>query len=108
MHNEGNEKIITYLTVGASSFEKELGFGSAVPIVVEVENPYDYYLPLTVYVSTLSIGVNLTENNVKRVVLEPGDRKNLYWIVKVPHNLDPDLIYTGFIKFNNHNITFGN
>jgi transglutaminase-like putative cysteine protease len=74
--------------------KKSAGFGSYVPIEVKVKNLRDYYLSTKVIIAKAP---ELTEDNVKQILLEPKEEKSLYWIVKIPF-ADPDYIYTTTVE----------
>ena len=67
-----------------------VGFGSYVPVEVKIKNLQNSYLATKLIVTKAP---DLTESNVRRVLLEPKEEKSVYWIVEIPE-ADPDYVYT--------------
>ena len=63
-----------------------VGPGSYVPIEVKVANNNKYYLPEKIVVTKAP---ELTERNVKSVLLEPHTEESVFWIIKIPETLEP-------------------
>tara|TARA_Y100000310_G_scaffold342637_1_gene446709 strand:- start:10838 stop:12781 length:1944 start_codon:yes stop_codon:yes gene_type:complete len=70
------------------------GFGSYVPVGVRVRNIKDTYIAPRIVITKAP---ELTETNVKRILLRPKEEKTLYWIVNIPE-ADPNYIYTTTIE----------
>lgn len=68
-----------------------IGPGSYVPIEVSVENTQQFYVPETISVVKAP---ELEGSNIKNILLKPGEIKKLYWIMKIPNDLDPSYVYT--------------
>lgn len=73
----------------------EVGPGSYVPMQVIVENPYDKFTANTI---TITKAPSKIEDNQKPVLLKPSNEKSIFWIVRVPSDLNPGFIYTSEIE----------
>mgnify|MGYP001619188620 FL=1 len=69
------------------------GFGSYNLAEVAVENLEDYYVSSEIYISKPK-EISLEENFVKSILLKPKEKKSVFWIVKLPSNLERNYIYT--------------
>ena len=76
--------------------ENDVGPGSYVPVKIEAENLNDYYLTLSVYLTRVPIEV---KNYAQDIVLKPKEKKNVFFIVEVPKNLDSEFTYTSQVQF---------
>jgi hypothetical protein len=76
-----------------------VGPGSYVPIEVELKNKADYYLPVTIAVTKAD---GLTEGHIKSLLLKPNEIKKVFWINKVPKNLDRGYGYISKIEVQDH------
>ena len=65
-------------------------FGSYVPIEVKLKNIKSSYIVPKIIVTKAP---ELTEKNVKKIILRPKEEKSLYWIIKIPE-ADESYIYT--------------
>ncbi|MCX6712058.1 MAG: transglutaminase domain-containing protein [Candidatus Woesearchaeota archaeon] len=75
--------------------EKEIGFGSYVPVRVTIENLKDYYVSSSIF---LTKAPGLIGTNSKTVLLKPNEIKQVYWIISIPENLDKNYIYDAAIE----------
>lgn len=80
-----------YLDIQVIPIRTEVGPDSYLPIEVQLTNNNDYYVPTKVYIT---IAPDLTEDNSKNILLEPGQIASLFWTIRLPSELDPNLIYT--------------
>ena len=85
------EKIKSSLDFSINPLKELIGFGDYVPLEVKVKNLRDHYVVADLFVVKAP---GLVGSNSKRVLLEPGKEKNVYWILKVDDDLDPNYIYT--------------
>jgi len=69
---------------------KTAKFGSYVPIEVKVKNLKITYVAPKIVITKAP---ELTEENVKRVLLGPKEEKSIFWIIKIPVS-DASYIYT--------------
>ena len=76
--------------------KEKVGFGSNVPVEVNIKNLQDYYVPITLYASKAP---KIFGSNTKNFVLRPKEEKNFYWIIKIDDNLNEGYIYTSLIEF---------
>lgn len=72
-----------------------IGPGSYVPIQVSIKNLNDFYLPESLYILKAP---ELNNGNVKRILLRPFEEKTVYWIAKVPENLESDYEYKSLLE----------
>ena len=72
-----------------------VGPGSFVPVEVTLTNPRDIYIPEGVVITKAP---PLVEKNVKHVLVKPSSSEKLYWIVKIPKNVDPNFMYSTFVE----------
>jgi len=73
----------------------EVGQGSYVPIKVTITNPFDSYVSTTL---TITKSPELTESNVKQIMLKPKQEKSIFWITKIPKDISPSFIYTTVLE----------
>src|SRR3990167_7157174 len=79
----------------ASLIEDEVGPGSYVPLRISVEKPFDYFVSTSLIITKAP---QLTEKNVKQVLIKPKSRTDVFWLIKVPDNIDSDYLYTSDIE----------
>ena len=89
------EKFISPLTISIDPYKKSAGPESFVPLLVAVGNPTDYYISTSVVIKKAP---ELTENNVKQVLLKPKETKTIGWIIKVSENIEEGYIYTAELE----------
>ncbi|MDP4012136.1 MAG: transglutaminase-like domain-containing protein [Candidatus Nanoarchaeia archaeon] len=82
------------LEISAAAIEKNVGFGSYVPLEVNVKNKLNSYFIANLYVTKAP---GLTGENSKRIILKPNEEKVAHWIVKVPDDLDENYVYTALL-----------
>ncbi len=80
-----------YLEMEINPLYNNVGENSYIPFEVELTNNHNYYVPARV---TITVAPGLTEVNNKAILLEPNQKKSLFWIATIPDNLDSSLIYT--------------
>ncbi len=88
---EVGEKISPFVRISATPLVNDVGPESYMPIKVNVENLQDFYLPITLQVVKAP---DLTEENVKSLLLKPRQQKSLYWIIQVPKDLKARYLYS--------------
>lgn len=71
----------------------EMGFGSYNVITANIQNLDDYYVSRVVSLSKTS-GLEILGELKKDVLLKPGERIRVSWLVKVPDVLERQYIYT--------------
>ena len=105
------EKIQSPVEISIKPIEEKLAPGSYVPLEITVRNPQTHYLPETI---TITKAFELTEQNTKRILLEPEQTKTIYWITKIPEEAQRGYIYTlvieveeSFHKKGSTNVSFG-
>ena len=89
------EKIDSPLEFKIRPLINNIGPGSYVPLEVEINNEKNYYLPVSFIITKAG---ELTEDNIKLVLLKPGERKKIFWITKINQEIKEDYIYTSIIE----------
>ncbi len=87
----GNFK--TSLNIEASPLKKAISFGSYNLLEATVKNPNDFYYATEIYLSK-SKEVEIIGNELKSVLLLPGETKKIFWILKLNNNLNSRYSYT--------------
>ncbi|RME54542.1 transglutaminase domain-containing protein [Candidatus Woesearchaeota archaeon] len=83
------------VSMKVESLEDNLGEGSYVPIMVDIVNPNNYYVPLKVRLTTAP---QVVGKSYKNVLLRPLEEKNVFFIVKLKDNLKPNYVYTTVVE----------
>jgi len=83
------------LNLNVKILENEASDGSYIPIQVIVENSKPYYVSSIVYFSK---SPELVEDNSKEILLKPFERRSLFWVTKVPGDLDKRFEYIAIIE----------
>lgn len=76
---------------------KVIGPGSYVPIEITLENNNGFYVPESI---TITKAQELEGSNFKIVLLKPNEKKVVYWIMKIPSNLEPLYTYSTVVEAN--------
>ncbi len=79
------------LEIDLDLVQRKVGFGSYALVEAEVRNLGDYYRPTVVY---LSRAPEVIGENTHPILLKPKETKKIYWVVKIPGDLDPKFLYT--------------
>jgi len=80
-----------------SPLKDKVGFGSYNALLVELTNPYNYYVPTEVLISR-SEGIKMYDDFNRYVLMEPREKKKEYWIIRVEDSLQENYIYNFTIK----------
>mgnify|MGYP001565998514 CR=1 FL=1 len=88
-------KIRSPYNIEVSLIDDKVGPGSYIPLRVSVENTFNHFSSTSIVVTR---SAQLTEDNVKQVLLKPKSRSDVFWVLKVPNNLNADYIYTADIE----------
>ncbi len=99
--NKGN-KIDPLTKLEVNLLENNVGFGSYVPVQIIIENLEDYYVYDKIY---LTKAPEVIDNNIKVVMLKPGEIKEEYWLVHVPKDMKSGYKYSSVINIES---AFGN
>ncbi len=70
--------------------ENQVGPGSHVPVKISIENTKDFYIPIQFRVTKAPM---IEESNIKMVILKPRESKDIFFLVKIPDNLDSGYVY---------------
>ncbi|MDD5133111.1 MAG: transglutaminase-like domain-containing protein [Candidatus Nanoarchaeia archaeon] len=89
------EKLPKLELIKIEPLTNQVGPGSYVPIKVELENLQSYYVPVQLRITKAP---ELTESNIKTVLLKPLQKKTVFWIVKIPNDLENNYIYSTLIE----------
>ncbi len=100
-----------YAEMSVRPLVNKVGPGSYVPVEVTVKNTQSAYLPVTVVVTKAQ---DLTERNMKHVLLLPGQEQKVYWLMRVPRDLDAGFNYFSLVEVQDQfhyaartNVTYG-
>ena len=88
------EKFPNLARLDIKPLKDKLRFGSYFPIEVIVENKQDFYVATTLF---LSRGPNVEDNSLA-VLLAPNEVRSVFWISKVPDDLDEKFVYTSELE----------
>src|SRR3989344_5825877 len=80
------EKINNLASLKIIPLLDNVGPGSYVPFEVKIKNNNPNYLPEKIVVTKAS---DLTERNVKFILLKPEEQNSLFWITQIPRDLEP-------------------
>lgn len=83
------------VNIDISPLKKEVGLGSYVPLQVEIKNPQNYYIPLTLYITKAP---GLIGSNTKNVLLRPKEEKSVFWILPIGKDFNENYIYASEIE----------
>ena len=92
---EKGQPIAPLVELRVKPIKNNVGPGSYVPIQVSIKNLQDFYLPDSLYVLKAP---ELNEKNVRRILLRPREEKTIYWIAKLPENIDSNYEYKTLLE----------
>jgi hypothetical protein len=81
------------ISLAARAVKPETGFGSYNLIEVTFQNLEDQYVATEIVLSK-SLEIDIIGDKEQSVLLRPGEKKKVYWVVKVKENLERGYIYT--------------
>ncbi|MEA3378635.1 MAG: transglutaminase-like domain-containing protein [Nanoarchaeota archaeon] len=84
-----------YLSLLVEPLKTIVGESSYVPIQVSVINPNDYYVPAIIRIIKAP---EVIGSNSKSILLWPFEEKELFWTIKIPTEIEKDVIYTTTIE----------
>jgi hypothetical protein len=73
----------------------QIGESSYVPLIVSIENPYAFYVSDSLTITKAPL---LMESNNKQVALKPFEKKNVYWMIKIPDSLNKLYVYNAELE----------
>ncbi len=91
---EDGELLEPLVKLNVRPLYERIKFGSYLPIAVTVENLNDYYLSDNIILTKAP----RVDENVKTILLKPREIKTVYWISKVPTDLDDSYVYTSLLE----------
>jgi len=92
---EFNGEATEYIELSVEPLSDSAGPGSYVPVKVTVKNLYNFYVPITLMFSKAP---EIYGTNQKAVLLEPNEEKDVYWIIKIPSDIDQLFVYTSTLE----------
>ena len=81
------------LKIEASVLKKAVNFGSYNLVEAAIENPNDFYYSNELYLNNPR-EVQIIGKELKAILLLPGEKKKIYWILKIDSTLDSRYSYT--------------
>ncbi len=90
------------ITVNARIAESQTGFGSYNLLTAEVENPHAYYVTARLSLTRVK-GLEIKSSESQSVVLMPGEKTRIYWLIKVSPSLEQGFTYTFPMKIYSDN-----
>ncbi len=101
-----------YIEFSVHPLVKEVGAGSYVPVQVTVQNWKNFYVPVAF---SFTKAPEIIGSNQQAILLEPNAKKSLYWIVKIPDEIEKEYVYTSILEVKsttgqveNSSIIYGN
>ena len=87
------ESLHADVSLHINPLKKEAGFGSYNLVEAEVENLNGYYTATELYlVRPKEVKIEGAER--QQILLKPGQKKKVYWIVQIDRSLNPNFVYT--------------
>ncbi len=77
------------------AYKKALGPSSVIPLLVTLENPTPNYLATSII---LRKAPGVQGSNVKQILLKPKETKTTAWLLTIPKEVEPNIIYTSLIE----------
>lgn len=91
------------LDIEIKPWKENVKMGSYMVVQAIVKNNNNFYFPFSGH---LSKAPGLTDNKtLRQFIIPPGEKRNFYWIIKSPENLDKNYVYTSNIELTTN---FGN
>ena len=81
------------INVNAYTLKKAISFGSYNLVEADVENTADYYYSTELYLIRPK-EARIVDEDFKSILLLPGEKKTVFWILKLNDNLDSRYSYT--------------
>jgi len=81
------------ISLKANILEDEVGFGSYNLVEAEIENLKDYYVSAEAYISKTE-ELEVLDGYFRQALLQPKEKKSVYWLLKVSDKLQKNFIYT--------------
>ena len=92
---EHGKEVDSLLNFKIIPLKNNLGEGSYLPVEVDIINPHNYYVPDTFFITK---SLELTEKNNKPILLKPNSEGKLFWIMKIPEELEKGYLYTSVFE----------
>lgn len=91
------------VSVQLEPFREAVGFGSYNLIDASVTNLMNGYLSQEITLSRV-ISTELLTPQTQRILLKPRETRHVYWLIRIPDNLDSSYIYTFPFTLSTHNL----
>ncbi len=92
------------VNISVTPYEREVNFGSYLPIRVTVKNLADYYVPVQVYVTKSPKIIGKTQ---AYVLLKPREEKDVYFLAEIEPDLDSEYLYKSLVEAKTNWLTVG-
>lgn len=79
--------------------KENIGENDNIPIKINVKNPNNYYLPISLYATKAPVRINDFERNA---LLNPNEEKSVFFIIKTPEELKKGFTYTSKLGITNN------
>jgi hypothetical protein len=89
-------KMPSLLDIELRPLQQNIKIKSYMVVQATVKNNNDYYFPFTAYISKAPALVN--NDTSRQYIIPPRSKRNFYWIIKPPKNLNKNYVYTTTIE----------
>lgn len=80
--------------VNITVIKEEVGYPSYNLIKLEIKNPYEYYLPLSLDLNLPKEIVVINKSNNNPFVLKPKEERTIYFLIYISNNFEKRYVYT--------------
>jgi len=94
---EAGPQQVEHVKLNAQILRDRVGFGSYNLVEVTVENPSLFYIVEDIIISNTE-NIETVGDNSQLVLLKPGQKKTMYWILKLNQDLNTSYVYTFPVK----------
>jgi len=85
----------TYVDVEIEALKDSVGPGSYVPVQITVTNPNSFYVPVQLHITKAP---SVVGSNAKSILLTPHEERSVFWIVRVPEDIEYNFLYTTVLE----------
>ncbi len=79
--------------------KEDIGGNDNIPIKINVKNPNNYYLPISLYITKAPVKIH---DSARDILLKPNEEKSVFFIVKTPEELKKGFTYTSKLEITNN------
>jgi len=83
------------INVEIEALKKDIGENDNIPIKINIKNPNNYYLPISLYITKAPVKI---DDFKREVLLKPNEEKSVFFIVKTPEELKKGFTYTSKLE----------